>query len=44
MNHVALLLKQGKDGLQAESYRPITTGSLLSQLHWGIINHKLATV
>jgi hypothetical protein len=36
-----LLLKEGKDPTKAENYRPVTIGSLISRLYWGIIDQKL---
>ena len=40
-NKTTLLLKEGKDPLRPESYRPITISSLISRLFWGIIDWKL---
>jgi hypothetical protein len=40
-NHLTtLLLKEGKDPARAESYRPVTIGSLLSRIYWGIFDQK----
>jgi hypothetical protein len=40
-NRTTLLLKEGKDPTKAENYRPVTIGSLISRLYWGIIDQKL---
>jgi hypothetical protein len=40
-NRTTLLLKQGKDPARVESYRPVTIGSLISRLYWGIVDRKL---
>jgi hypothetical protein len=40
-NTTALLLKQGKDPARLGGYRPVTIGSLLSRLYWGILSQKL---
>jgi hypothetical protein len=39
-----LLLKQGKDPARVGNYRPVTIGSLLSRIYWGIFAQKLRTV
>jgi ribosomal protein S15P/S13E len=39
-----LLLKQGKDPSRVENYRPVTIGSLLSRIYWGIFDQKLQLV
>jgi uncharacterized C2H2 Zn-finger protein len=36
-----LLLKQGKDPARAENYRPVTIGSILSRVYWGILDRKI---
>jgi hypothetical protein len=38
------LLKEGKDPVQVENYRPVTIGSLLSRIYWGIFDQKLRSV
>jgi hypothetical protein len=40
-NRTALLLKEGKDPTRAENYRPVTIGSLIGRVYWGIIDQKL---
>jgi hypothetical protein len=40
-NRTTLLLKEGKDPTKAENYRPVTIGSLIGRLYWGIIDQKL---
>jgi hypothetical protein len=42
-NRTILIPKEGKDPSKAENHRPITIGSLLSRLYWGIIDQKLKT-
>jgi hypothetical protein len=36
-----LIPKRGKDLSKPENYRPITIGSLLSRLFWGILDKRL---
>jgi hypothetical protein len=43
-NRTTLIPKEGKDYSQAANYRPITIGSLLSRLFWGIIDQRLREV
>jgi hypothetical protein len=43
-SHTTLLLKQGKDPSRVENYRPVTIGSLLSRIYWGIFDQKLRAV
>jgi hypothetical protein len=43
-HRTTLLLKEGKDPARAENYRPVTTGSLLSRVYWGILDQKLRSV
>jgi hypothetical protein len=40
-NRTRLVLKEGKDSQRAENYRPITIGSLLSRLYWGLMDERL---
>jgi hypothetical protein len=40
-HRTTLLLKEGKDPARAENYRPVTIGSILSRLYWGLIDMKL---
>jgi hypothetical protein len=41
-SHKTILLpKRGKDPARVENYRPITIGSLLSRVYWGILDQKL---
>jgi hypothetical protein len=43
-SHRTLLLKQGKDPARVETYRPVTIGSLLSRIYWGILDQKLRSL
>jgi len=40
-NRTVLIPKQGKDMRNVENYRPITIGSILSRIYWGIIDYRL---
>jgi hypothetical protein len=40
-NRTRLLLKEGKDSQRAENYRPVTIGSLLNRLYWGLMDERL---
>jgi hypothetical protein len=40
-NRTTLILKQGKNPNNVENYRPITIGSIISRLYWGIIDFRL---
>ncbi|CAH2020299.1 unnamed protein product [Acanthoscelides obtectus] len=40
-NRTTLIPKEGKDGMLAENYRPITISSLMSRIYFGIIDSKL---
>ena len=40
-NRTVLIPKQGKDTRNIENYRPITIGSILSRIYWGIIDNRL---
>jgi hypothetical protein len=44
MNRTALLPKEGKDLTSVTNFRPITIGSLLSRIYWGIIDSKVRNV
>jgi hypothetical protein len=40
-NRTTLIPKPGKDTSRAENHRPLTIGSLISRIFWGIINQRL---
>ena len=40
-NRTTLIPKQGVDPRNIENYRPITIGSTLCRLYWGIIDNRL---
>jgi hypothetical protein len=40
-HRTTLLLKQGKDPAIAENYRPVTIGSIVSRVYWGILDRKI---
>ena len=40
-NRTTLLPKDGLDHTKATNYRPITIGSILARLYWGIVDQKL---
>jgi hypothetical protein len=40
-NKTVLLPKPGRDAARVENYRPITIGSLLGRIYWGIIDQRL---
>jgi hypothetical protein len=40
-NRTILLTKQGKDPSNIENYRPITIGSILGRVYWGVIDNRL---
>jgi hypothetical protein len=42
-NRTILIPKEGKDPSIVGNHRPITIGSLLSRLYWGIIDQKMKT-
>jgi hypothetical protein len=44
INRTVLIPKEGKDLSQVTNYRPITIGSILSRIYWGIIDSKLRSV
>jgi hypothetical protein len=41
INHKTLIPKPGKDPSRAENHRPLTIGSLISRIYWGIIDQRL---
>jgi hypothetical protein len=43
-NRTILIPKQGKDHSKVENYRPLTIGSLICRLYWGLIDQKLRDV
>ncbi|KAL0103857.1 hypothetical protein PUN28_017894 [Cardiocondyla obscurior] len=43
-NRTTLIPKEGKDGTKVTNYRPLTIGSLLSRLFWGILDERLRSV
>lgn len=43
-NRTTLIPKEGKDTNKATNYRPLTIGSLLSRLFWGIMDGRLRSV
>jgi hypothetical protein len=43
-NSTVLILKHGKNPLLADSYRPITIGSLISRTYWGSIDQRLRNI
>ena len=43
-NRTILIPKQGKDGSRVENYRPLTIGSLICRMYWGIVDKKLREV
>jgi hypothetical protein len=40
-NRTTFIPKPGRDLRQAENYRPITIGSLLGRIYWGILDNRL---
>uniref|UniRef100_A0A1B0CZB4 Reverse transcriptase domain-containing protein n=1 Tax=Phlebotomus papatasi TaxID=29031 RepID=A0A1B0CZB4_PHLPP len=40
-NRTTLIRKEGRDPARSDSYRPITIGSMLSRLYWGVLDKKL---
>lgn len=43
-NRTTLIPKEGKDNTKATNYRPLTIGSLLGRLFWGIMDERLKAV
>jgi hypothetical protein len=44
INRTTLILKDGKDSHKIENYRPITIGSILCRLFWGILNDRIKRI